>query len=270
MPDGANLFVMDNWLMAAISYLHYVDGVRPDVHLYSQYGTFLPNRLFNYFSLGTSAKRQVVESFIRTSDKPTFMLAEPNQLSMTHTDLVYAYQVDAPGSKVEQRDLEFMESLLKRSPQDRWERLSYEENANRLSIFVVLADLDEQFFSGNFLLNLLAAEQLLLSGSGEVSTDRVERFLGRAQELIDDQSEFDRVRLYILKGHLMVRLGRYDIAREFYEIAFGILPVQHSSAILALGNLYSLTCDQTSLALLQENYPVADLSHYWSQMAECN
>jgi tetratricopeptide (TPR) repeat protein len=270
MPDGANLFVMDNWLMAAISYLHYVDGVRPDVHLYSQYGTFLPNRLFNYFSLGTSAKWQVVERFIQTSDQPTFMLAEPNQLSMTYTDLVYAYQVDAPGSEVEQRDLDFMESLLKRSPQDRWERLSYEENANRLSIFVILADLDEQFFSGNFLLNLLAAEQLLLSGSGEVSTDRVERFLGRAQELIDDQSEFDRVRLYILKGHLMMRLGRFDIAREFYEMALAILPVPHSSAILALGNLYSLACDQKSLALLQETYPVSDLSHYWSQMAQCN
>ena len=133
-----------------------------------------------------------------------------------------------------------------------------------------LADLDEQLFSGNFLLNLMAAEQLLLSDSGEVSADRVEQFLARAQALIEDQSEFERVRLHILKGHLMVRVGRYDIAREFYEMALSTLPVQHSSAIPALANFYSLTCDKKALGFLRENYPAPDLSRYLSQMVECD
>jgi hypothetical protein len=270
MPDDANLFVMDSWLMVAITYLHYVEGVRPDVHLYSQYGTFLPGRLFNYFSIDTSAKWLEVESFIRMSDQPTFMLAKPDQMSMTYTDLVYAYQVDAPGSEVEQRDLGFVKSLLQRLPQGGWERLSYENNVNRLSRFVTLADLDEQLFSGNFLLNLMAAEQLLLSGSGEVSLGRVEEFLTRAQVLIEDQSEFDWVRLQLLKGHLMVLVGRYEIARELYEIALSTLPVQHSRAIPALANVITLTCDKKALGVLQENYPASDLGRYWSQMVECD
>jgi len=82
--------VLGLMLMAAIAYLHYVEGIRPDVHLYSQYGTFLPNRLFNYFSVDTSAKWLEVESFIRMSDQATFMLAKPDQMSMTYVDLVYA------------------------------------------------------------------------------------------------------------------------------------------------------------------------------------
>ena len=270
MPDDANLFVMDSWLMAAIAYLHYVEGVRPDVHLYSQYGTFLPNRLFNYFSVDTSAKWLEVESFIRMSDQATFMLAKPDQMSMTYVDLVYAYQVDAPGSEVEQRDLDFLKSLLQRSPRGGWERLNYEGNANRLSRFVTLADLDEQLFSGNFLLNLLAAEQLILSGQGEVSADRVEQFLARAQALIEDQSEFDRVRLQVLKGHLMVLAGRYEIARKLYEMALSTLPVQHTGAIPALANVITLTCDKKALRVLQENYPASDLSRYWSQMVGCD
>jgi len=270
MPDDANLFVMDSWLMAAVAYLHYVEGVRPDVHLYSEYGTFLPNRLFNYFSMGAEGKWQEVESFIRLSERPTFMLSKPVQMSLTYTDLVYAYKVDAPGSEVEQRDLDFLQSLLQRSPGRGWERLIYEGNANRLSRFVTLADLDEQLFSGNFLLNLMAAEQLLLSGRGEVSADQVEQFLARAQALIEDQSEFDRVRLQVLRGHLMVLAGRYEIARKLYEMALSTLPVQHTSAIPALANVITLSCDKKALGVLQENYPASDLSRYWSQMVGCD
>lgn len=269
LPVGANLFVMDSWLMAAIAYSHYVNGVRPDVHLYSEYGTFLPNRLFNYFSMDASGKWQEVERFIRSSDHPTFMLSKPDQMSLTYTDLVYAYQVDARGREVEQRDLDFLQSLLQRSPRGGWERLSYEGNANRLSRFVTLADLDEQLFADNFLLNLLAAEQLVLSGSEEVSIDRVERFLARAQSLVEGESEFDRARLQILKGHLMVRAGRFEIARGFYDLALSKFPVQHSSAIPALANVYSLTCNDKALGVLQENYPATDLGRYWSQIAEC-
>ena len=270
MPDDANLFVMDSWLMAAVAYLHYVEGVRPDVHLYSEYGTFLPNRLFNYFSMGAEDKWQEVESFIRLSERPTFMLSKPVQMSLTYTDLVYAYQVDAPGGELEQRDLDFLQSLLQRSPGRGWERLIYEGNASRLSRFVTLADLDEQLFSGNFLLNLIAAEQLLLSGRGEVSADQVEQFLARAQALIEDQSEFDRVRLQVLKGHLMVLAGRYEIARKLYEMALSTLPVQHTSAIPALANVITLSCDKKALGALQENYPASDLSRYWSQMVGCD
>ena len=140
---------------------------------------------------------------------------------------------------------------------------------NRLPTFVTLADLDEQLFSGNFLLNLMAAEQLLFSGSGEFSVDRVERFLGSAQVLVEDQNEFDRVRLHLLQGHLMVRLGRYEIAREFYKMALSKLSVQHGRAIPALANVYALTCDNKALGVLQDNYTASDLSHYWSQMVEC-
>ena len=85
--------------MAVITYLHYVEGVRPDVHLYSQYGTFLPNRLFNYFSLSPSGKSQAVEGFIALSGQPTFMLGKPDQLSMTYTDLAYAYQMNGRPAK---------------------------------------------------------------------------------------------------------------------------------------------------------------------------
>jgi hypothetical protein len=178
--------------------------------------------------------------------------------------------VDAPGSEVEQRDLDFLQSLLQRSPGRGWERLIYEGNANRLSRFVTLADLDEQLFSGNFLLNLMAAEQLLLSGRGEVSADQVEQFLARAQALIEDQSEFDRVRLQVLRGHLMVLAGRYEIARKLYEMALWTLPVQHTSAIPALANVITLSCDKKALGVLQENYPASDLSRYWSQMVGCD
>lgn len=270
MPDDANLFVMDSWLMAVIAYLHYVEGVRPDVHLYSEYGTFLPNRLFNYFSLDVPGKWHEIESFIRLSEYPTFMLAKPDQMSLAHVDLVYAYQLGASGRDVEQRDLDFLRSLLQRLPRNGWERLSYEANANRLSRFVTLADLDEQLFSGNFLLNLMAAEQLLLRSPGELSVDRVALFLGRAQALIEDQSASDQVRLLVLKGHLMMLVGRYEIARTLYEMALSILPVQHTSAVPALANVITLTCDKKALGFLQENYPRSDLSRYWSKMVGCD
>jgi len=198
------------------------------------------------------------------------MLAKPDQMSLAYVDLVYAYQVGASGREVEQRDVNFLQSLLQRLPRNGWERLSYEANANRLSRFVTLADLDEQLFSGNFLLNLMAAEQLLLRSPEELSVDRVALFLGRAQALIEDQSASDQVRLLVLKGHLMMLAGRYEIARTLYEMALSILPVQHTSAIPALANVITLICDKKALGFLQENYPAADLSGYWSKMAGCD
>ena len=115
--------------------------------------------------------------------------------------------MDAPGSEVEQRDLDFLKSLLQRSPQGGWERLNYEGNANRLQV---------------------------------------------------------------LKGHLMVLAGRYEIARKLYEMALSTLPVQHTSAIPALANVITLTCDKKALRVLQENYPASDLSRYWSQIVGCD
>ena len=68
----------------------------------------------------------------------------------------------------------------------------------------------------------------------------------------------------------MVHAGRYEIAREFYDLALSDFPVQHSSAIPALANVYTLTCDDKALAVLRETYPAADLSRYGFHITECN
>ena len=94
--------------------------------------------------------------------------------------------------------------------------------------------------------------------------------MARAQALIENQSASDQVRLLVLKGHLMMLVGRYEIARRLYEMALSILPVQHTGAVPALANVITLTCDKKALGFLQENYPRSDLSRYWSKMVGCD
>jgi hypothetical protein len=269
LPQGANLFVMDSWLMATVTYLHYVEQVRPDVHLYSQHGTFLPSRLFNYFELDARQKQQHVKEFIQRSDNPTFSLGNPDWYQMPYQDLAFAYRLNATGDEVQIRDLEFLEDQLLRPPQSSWEKLGYEATALRLSRFVTLGDLQEPLFSGNFIMNLIAAEQLLRSDSEDISAEQVAPFLARAEALVKDQSEFMQVRLQILKGHQMMRLGRYEVAQQFYESALSKLPVAHNTAILALANVYSLTCSIKALDDLQHMYTEVDLGRYGSQIGDC-
>ena len=109
----------------------------------------------------------------------------------------------------------------------------------------------------NLLLALLAAEQLVITPDATVTVAQVYDLLQQAEALVAGRSDFDEVRLLIVKGHLMMQIGSLDVAEQFYQSALDRIPVSHSSAVAALRNLYRLTCNTAGMSALNLEFPVA-------------
>jgi hypothetical protein len=152
LPDNTNLFVMDDWLMAVTIYLHHVERHRPDVTVYSEYGTFLPNRLFPYFATSVVDKQKIVRDFIQRSSTPVVVLQNPGQYGLPFTDAKNSYWINPARFDVSAPDVSLASGTYS-EPSGDWNDLRWRYLVRRLPYHV--------FAPGNFVVSLSEANRFL-------------------------------------------------------------------------------------------------------------
>ncbi|MBF0282935.1 MAG: DUF2723 domain-containing protein [Magnetococcales bacterium] len=72
VEPGAILFTDGDALAGPVGYLHHVEGVRPDVTLYSAWGLLYPNRLFHPHDTPLEEQAEALRRFIRRTARPVY------------------------------------------------------------------------------------------------------------------------------------------------------------------------------------------------------
>lgn len=72
LPPGAVLFTYGDYSTGPVAYAHFIEGVRPDVRLYSPRGLLFSNRLFSARAAGSGAARAATREFVAREPAPVF------------------------------------------------------------------------------------------------------------------------------------------------------------------------------------------------------
>ncbi|MBL6689112.1 MAG: hypothetical protein ISP91_01845 [Pseudomonadales bacterium] len=211
LPENSVLFVSNNWSMAQVSYLHYVDGVRPDVTLISEYGAFLPER-FSYF-LPDKTKIGLLRNYIGLTGRDLYALAPLKMVNAPTIDLGLLYAINGPWHTQD------AVSHLREKPKGRWNQLYWRELVDRnVGAFTVqeVQEIGEPELTLAFSRHLMSQDTF---DSGMVAG-----LLSSIDEQINEEDRFSRSEHALLKGSLMEATGNSDLATQFYALAEKILP----------------------------------------------
>jgi 4-amino-4-deoxy-L-arabinose transferase-like glycosyltransferase len=216
LPQDSVLFVMGNWSMAQVAYLRLVQGVRPDVTLYSEYGSFLPDRLYPYH-LDEAQKQSQLLSYVGEAGRPLYSL---QPLNLPDIKLANPFANDFPG-------------LMVKKTQGVWNKLYQRE----ILIWHIqgLANQTAQPYE-SLAANLMVAGRLL--NRGEIEVGLVADLLAACDEEIGDADRFDLADFALQKGRLMLAVGEPALARQYFELSVSYLPVSRNEAhaeLLSLG-----------------------------------
>ena len=211
LPENSALFVSNNWSMAQISYLHYVEGVRPDVTLISEYGAFLPER-FSYF-LPDKTKIGLLRNYIGLTGRDLYALAPLTMVNAPTIDLGLFYAINGPWHTQD------AVSHLREKPKGRWNQLYWRElvdrNIRAFSVEEVQASSEPE---------LVLAFSRHLMNQDTFDSGLVAGLLSSIDQQVEGEDRFNRSEHALLKGSLMEATGNSDLAAEFYALAEKILP----------------------------------------------
>ncbi len=214
LPENSILFVMRNWSMAQIAYLQYVEGVRPDVTLYSRYSTFLPNRLTPW-TAADEEKSAALAALISGSERPVFTLAP----------------LTVAGQQVTR-----VTASLPSAPSGTWHQLYYRQLArDNIAQLALMSPASLP----NAARIILAEHQLK---SDEVNVTETANLLNLDPASLD---RFDHADLLRLKGLLMWLLEEQEEAITLMQASMAIWPVSANPASGLLLNFYLDTCQTT-------------------------
>jgi len=211
LPERSVLFISNNWSMAQISYLHYVEGVRPDVTLVSEYGAFLPER-FSYF-LPDNTKIGLLRNYIGLTGRDLYALAPLKMVNAPTIDLGLFYAINGPWHT------QSVKPLLAEKPKGRWNQLYWRElvdrNIRAFSVEEVQASSEPEL--------VLAFSRHLMS-QDTFDSGLVAGLLSSIDQQVEGEDRFNRSEHALLKGSLMEATGNSELAGEFYALAERILP----------------------------------------------
>ncbi len=248
LPENAVVFTMGSWSMAQLAYLHHVDGERPDIRLLSQYGTFLPDRLFGYF-LSEGEKSEALRQFLDESDRPVYFL-NPGAVKMCQSGLLYhdcgQASLSQPGG------FQIAEYLLT-TPVGQWNQLYWRELVE--AHIATLASKPIESEQHPLLGLYLAGHQ---SRAPEIDVAYLARLIEGLDRNIDALDRIDRAMVLKLKGSLMELLEERRLAREFYHLSLTELPRVGNRAYEALLSMAAASCSQKDLDQLLADWPFAD------------
>ncbi len=210
VPENAVLIVSNSWSMAQVSYLHYVENVRPDLTLVSEYGAFLPER-FSYF-LPDREKSMRLKNTINAAQN-VYDLAPLKMVDYPATDLGHLYVIKGPHPPAD------MMPALHDKPTGNWNQIYWYELASR-NIHRFRIEQIQDFKDTE--LTLLYSRHLMSQES--INPGDVGGLLISLDKQINSASRFNKAQHASLKGHLLRLQGNEKLADEFFAIADSILP----------------------------------------------
>jgi len=250
LPENAVVFTMGSWSMAQLAYLHHVEGERPDVRLLSQYGTFLPDRLFSYFT-SENEKSETLRRFISESEHPVYYL-NPGETTMCQSGWIYhdCGQADA----LQSISLNAGEYLLV-APAGQWNQLYWRELVRAHMASLAAKTIDPV---DHPLLGLYLADHRFRAA--EIDVAELAGLLEGIDRSVDALDRIDRAKILLLKGGLMELLDERRLARELYNLSLAELPRRGNPAYSALLAMAAASCREKDLDRLIDDWSFADVA----------
>jgi hypothetical protein len=131
LPEAAVLYANADTVSGPVGYLHYVEGLRPDVMLVNGHSLRMGGKLFRPYALSTPELRELIAAFIASTPRPIFYSNDfPNANGADFFGLYFQVHRDTPGS-VQRAALtpliaDYFQGLDRVTPpSDPWENMHY-------------------------------------------------------------------------------------------------------------------------------------------------
>jgi hypothetical protein len=250
LPRDANLVLFADADIGPISYLHLVEGMRPDVTLYHSQGLLLGSRLFHPMRTSAPAMRGALRSLAQASKAPTaFMHEPPEGMAQRHHGFFVTVDASSAASPtvidLSPAVLRFVEdAVLAPGERDGWTRLVQQRLRERfgevIAASVVLApDLAAERVLralGEDYAGALGIAQGTLAARGPLRD--VARALDRAREgMPGDAPKAHRAKYFELRAYLRLEQGDRGGAMRDLEAAVEVWPAPGNRAAFALSDL---------------------------------
>jgi hypothetical protein len=121
LPTDAVLFVRSDIDTGVLGYLHYVEGVRPDISLYHSMGAYFSNRLFEITKTAPDEQQAIISSFVSQSERPVvFMWSATGGMMDEEHNRWLVYYPDLTAGEYGFQFKDYLDSLLRQKPTDSW------------------------------------------------------------------------------------------------------------------------------------------------------
>lgn len=250
----ATVFVQHDFATFPMEYLHFVEGVRPDLRLLHNGGLTmaLDGRLFNErvdpaTRLGSEARMEQLVSYVQSTDRPVYFLQNaPSSIS----DFDYGFYKKIDRSSEDQTTwmadddlLAFFRRVLDMPADDEvtlWTRdFLVRQMTPVLTALVEVPPVSQDLVARygadleaacRYLPGILARVQVWERRGGGTPEERL-RWMGKAEDMKKDAvSKAQLGQIYLHKGRALRDLGRIDEARAAFERSIALFPAASNEA----------------------------------------
>ncbi|MBI2970534.1 MAG: DUF2723 domain-containing protein [Gammaproteobacteria bacterium] len=245
LPQRAVLYANADTVNGPVGYLHWIEGVRPDIRLYSGWYLLVGDQPYRPYMLPPAELEALYERFIGSHADSIFYT---NDFPHAHASDDYGLylRVGYPGEGSASRVIAgprisaFFAAIARaRPPADPWERMHYWRlRADHCRVWgnIQMDSLPEKVRAGDFVPcdhyqgRLLLVRLLLDSGSQDLHA--MERLLDEARDLREQSStKQERAALELLTAEVLWRAGRDAQAAGYFREAARIWPHPENPAM---------------------------------------
>ncbi|MGI9228761.1 MAG: glycosyltransferase family 117 protein [Gammaproteobacteria bacterium] len=255
LKPNAVLLVVGDTTTGPLGFLHYTEGVRPDITLINKQGLVYPNRLF--VPPTTRSKRAAaLENFLRDNQHPVYLVTEDSEIPNFGGTSYYGFyqqlgtegRVSSVKLRFDPKATEFFESLIAGPiPQDRWNRhlhgillqqyggfLGYTFLSNDPVLNRTAADMMSAI-QGEYYGLVDMAEILIEHGSTAEHLATARQLLEKAEPLMDETLSKDmKGRHHYRKGFLAYREGNHRQAHAEFNKSIAVYDHPDNPAVDAV------------------------------------
>jgi tetratricopeptide (TPR) repeat protein len=272
LPADADLFVSGDIQTHTLGYLRYVEGVRPDVTVYSLAGLVFANRLFEPLKTPAPDELRLIEQYVERSSHP---ICTTSTLAAQVAQVDYwlfqckARETSAPLYRVELNDdlrAYFARVRAAEDHPDDWTAYHHRQLARRAGALLgrmesmagvtgelgSLADRSDTFYGV-----LGYADGATFFPSGTPPLRNVVEALNHISHLPADAPKPDRARLLYLRGSAQERMGDLEQAVTEYQASLEVWPDAGNESLSSLLGIYRRTGADEAIERLRGRFPDA-------------
>ncbi len=233
IDKDAILFTYGDLDIWTLGYLHFVEGVRPDITLYSTKGNVFSNRLFKQHQVTKAEMESRIRDFISRTNRPVYYVNTFID-GYSETDYGIYRKINRDmNSNLQQIVMlpevsQYLSTLhAQGEPLHNWEKMHYREimatSCNSLMKFSINSEntLNPEIHElknnvcGNFQGNLIQVEYMLTMDSPDLA--QINELLTQAESLLEYQVlKNEKSKLYYLQGRILELQGNLATAKLKY------------------------------------------------------
>ena len=253
LADNAIIFTKGDTMTGQVGYLHFIDGVRPDVSVYNELGLAFSNRLFRAQSIHKSSAEVLIGKFIEQTDRPIYYVSSDFQNKYGQIDFGLYRSVDKKLSveeilsAVDFSISRYIFNVIRHGlPVDPWEAIHYRLiTGDFCRVIASLHELNEQKEqisdwldnNCNHYHGLLEYVHVLLEMNSQ-DYKRIMQLLDTAMTMKDQSiTKADTSTPEYYRGELLLRQGNIENALQYFQRSYNLWPHPQNPAFSRLKSL---------------------------------